>query len=414
MKKIIAGCWQLFKRTPLGRLIRFLSPQWLVNLLEHFPVAILANIIYGFPSKKVKVIGVTGTDGKTTTVNMLYQILKDAGRTVSMVSTVNGVIGDKTFKTGFHTTSPHSFYIQEYIKKAVRAGSEYIVLEVTSHSLDQHRFLGVKFDVGVITNITPEHLDYHKTFEKYFKTKLKLVKNAKFAVINKEIQETGEISGKKFTFGLLDGDFNQKELKLKLKVPGNYNTENALAAIGVASVLGIEKKLAVKSLENFKGVLGRMEEIENRRDIRVIVDFAHTPNGLQQALTTLREQSKGQLIALIGAEGQRDVEKRPKLGEIAARLADVVILTAVDPRGQLQKINEQILQGAKKAGASLDKNLFVVDDREEAINFAINKLAGKGDIVGIFGKGHETTLNYAGKETPWSDQQAALKALNNG
>lgn len=414
MKKLIAGFWQLFKKTPLGKVIRALSPQWLVNLLLQLPVAIVANIIYGFPSRRIKAVGVTGTDGKTTTTNMLYKILKDAGEKVSLVSTTATIIGDKTYDTGFHVTSPHQFIVQELIKKAADSGSKYIILEVTSHALDQHRFLGVKFDVGVVTNITHEHLDYHKTFENYQKAKFKLLQRARVPVVNQGIKGVGGIKGKIITFGLKEGDFNRKELNLKLKVLGDYNVENALAAYAVASVLGIDQNVAKNALENFEGVVGRMEEIRNDWGIKTFVDFAHTPNGLQQALQTLRSQTKGKLISIIGAEGQRDIEKRPLLGETAARLSDFVVVTAVDPRGQLEKINQQIIAGAEKVGAKMDETLYIINNRSEAINFVINKLAKKGDTVGIFGKGHEKSINYTGVEEPWSDVEAVKKAFKNG
>ena len=232
--------------------------------------------------------------------------------------------------------------------------------------------------------------------------------------MNQGIRMIGGVKGKLVTFGLKEGDFNQKDINLKLKVPGEYNIENALAAYSVASVLGIKREVIVKSLENFDGVAGRMEEVKNNRGVEVFVDFAHTPNGLEQALKTLRDQTKGKLISIIGAEGQRDVEKRPLLGGIAAKLADIVVVTAVDPRGQLKKINAQIMEGAKKVGAKEGSNIFVIDNRQEAINFAINELAKKGDTVGIFGKGHEKSINYTGVEEPWSDIEAVKLALKNG
>lgn len=320
-----------------------------------------------------------------------------------MISTINA--------PGFHVTSPDPFTIQKFTKQALESGDEYLILEVTSHALDQYRFWGIKFEVGVITNVTHEHLDYHKTFKNYLNTKLKLIQDVNFAVLNQGIKG---VRGKTTTFGLSEGDFNQRDLNFKLKVPGDYNIENALAAYAVAYVLGIEKTVARKALENFEGLVGRMEEVKNNLGFQTFVDFAHTPNGLEQALKTLRGQTKGKLISIIGAEGQRDIEKRPLLGEIAARLSDFVIVTAVDPRGSLDKINQQIVAGAKKAGAKEQVNLFVVDDRKEAINFAINKLAKKGDTVGIFGKGHEKSINYTGVEEPWSDVEAAKLALKNG
>lgn len=392
--------------------LRKFVPQKVINYSKHLPAAILANYRFGFPGKKLKVIGVTGTDGKTTTVNMIYQILKAAEKKVSMISTINA--------PGFHVTSPDPFTVQKFTKQALESGDEYLILEVTSHGLDQYRFWGIKFEVGVITNVTHEHLDYHKTFEKYLHTKFKLLKNVRFAVINSNLKTNVPRSWDKclyrklVTFGFGKGDFNQRDIKLKLHVPGDYNVENALAAYAVASVLGIEKIIAKKALENFEGIAGRMEEVKNNRGIEVFVDFAHTPNALDQALKTLREQTKGRLISLIGAEGQRDIEKRPLLGEVAARLSDLVVITAVDPRGQLEKINQQIIEGAKKEGAKEGKNLFVISDRKEAIDFAINKLAKKGDVVGIFGKGHEKSINYTGIEEPWSDVEVVRGVLKNG
>src|SRR3989344_3027881 len=220
------------------KLIRKIIPQPIVNNFWHLPKAILPNISYGFPSRGMTIIGVTGTDGKTTTTNMIYQILKNAGKSVSMVSTINAVVGDKSYDTGFHVTSPDPFVVQKLIKDAKAAGSEFLVLEVTSHALDQHRFWGVKFNVGVVTNITHEHLDYHKTFENYKNTKLRLLNNSKIPI-------------------------EYKKLKINLKIPGEYNIENASAAIAVTTALGIDQKLARKTLENFENLTGRMEEVKN-------------------------------------------------------------------------------------------------------------------------------------------------------
>jgi len=335
----------------------------------------LANVFYGFPTKNLKVIGVTGTDGKTTTVNMIYQILKAANKKVFMISTINS--------PGLHVTSPDPFVVQKLIKEAVTEGNKYLVLEVTSHALDQFRFWGIKFEVGVITNITHEHLDYHKTFENYKNTKLKLLKNSKIPI-------------------------EYIKLKLKLKIPGEYNIENASAAVAVTTALGIDKELARKAVENFEGLTGRMEEVKNKRGLKIIIDFAHTPNGLEQALKALRGLTKGKLIAVFGSAGQRDEGKRPLMGQIARKLADYVVVTAEDPRGELEIINKQITQSAKTG-----KNLFVIEDRQKAIDFAINKLAKKGDTVGIFGKGHEKSMNLDGKnEIPWSDKEAVEKVLN--
>lgn len=389
--------------------------QQTINNFYHLPKAVLANIVLGFPARRLTVIGVTGTDGKTTTTNMIYQILKLAGKKVSIVSTINAIVCGKSYDTGFHVTSPDPYMVQKFAKKAQDSGDEYLVLEVTSHALDQYRFWGIKFDIAVITNITHEHLDYHKTFENYLKTKLSLLRDVKFAVINREIGEIRgirEIEGKIITFGLERGDFNQKDLKLKLKIFGDYNVENALAALAVAYCLDIKKEIAQKALENFGEIKGRMNEIKNNKGLRIFIDFAHTPNGLEQALKALRANYRGRIISLIGAEGFRDVGKRAMMGEIAMKLSDIVIVTAVDPRGQIDVINSQITKGAKSSGAQDNINYFIIDDRNKAIDFAVNSLARKGDIVGVFGKGHESSMNMDGKkEFSWSDIGAVEKAL---
>ncbi len=395
----------------MKKLIKNILSQEFINNFYHLPKAVLANIIYGSPTRGMKVVGVTGTDGKTTTTNMIYEVLKAAGKKVSMVSTVNAVVGGKAFDTGFHVTSPDPFAVQKFAKLAKESNAEYLVLEATSHALDQYRFWGIKFDMGVITNITHEHLDYHKTFDNYQKIKLTLIKETEFAIVNQNIKG---IKRKTITFGLEKGDFNQKEIKLKLKVLGDYNIENALAALAVAFALGINKTVAQRALENFGGVKGRMEEVKNTKGIKIIVDFAHTPNALENVLKTLSKETAGRLIAVFGSAGKRDVEKRELMGAIAGKLADLIVVTAEDPRGELEIINKQIIKGVEKSGKNLGRSLFVEADRGKAINFAVNELARKGDTVGIFGKGHEGSMNLDGKkEIPWSDVDVVKQILDN-
>lgn len=401
----------------MKKLIKDILSQKVINYFYHLPKAVLANIIYGFPTKGMKVIGVTGTDGKTTTVNMVYQILTSAGKKVSMVSTINAVIGGKKYDTGFHVTSPDPFMLQKFAKKVLENGDEYLVLEVTSHALDQYRFWGIKFDVGVITNITHEHLDYHKNFENYKATKFRLLKDVNSGIINWDLKQYAGrshklLSKRLFSFGLSTGDFNRKEIKLNLKIPGDYNIENALAALGVAFVLNIGREVAVKALEKFEGITGRMEEVKNSKGLKIFIDFAHTPNALEQSLKTLREQTNGRIIAVFGSAGKRDVGKRGLMGEVAGKLADIVVVTAEDPRGELEVITRQIMSGAEKCGKVLGKNLFAEGDRGKAIGFAINEIARKGDTVGILGKGHEVSMNLDGKkEIPWSDRKAVERVL---
>lgn len=398
-------------------LLRKIIPRKIINTFWHFPVAILANIINGFPSRKIKVIGVTGTDGKTTTTNMIYQILKTAGKNVSMVSTINASLGEKKYDIGFHVTSPHSFTVQKFLRQAIKAKSEFMVLEVTSHALDQHRFLGVKFDIGVITNITHEHLDYHKSFQNYLNAKSKLIKKVRIAVLNHDEKHFKKLSkktsGSVVSFGFSkEANFNPNKFPINVSISGRFNILNGLAASAAAVNLGINPKDIKRALKTLKSLEGRMQQIQNSKGVKIIIDFAHTPNALEQALKALKIDKKGKIIAVFGCAGQRDIEKRFLMGEIASRLSDLVVITAEDPRGKIDEINTQIIQGTKRSRGELDKNVFIINDRQKAIEYAINILAKKGDTVGIFGKGHEKSMNLDGKrELPWSDQLAVEKAL---
>lgn len=387
-----------------------------IKNIYHFCNAFLANVRYGFPTKKLTVIGVTGTDGKTTSVNMIYQILKGTGKKVSMVSTINAIIAGKAYDTGFHVSSPDPFVIQKFAKQAIKSGDEFLILEVTSHALDQYRFWGIHFDTVVITNITHDHLDYHGSFENYFATKAKLLKNVRIAVVNKDEKHFERLSkmtnAKIVTFGTSrKADYNSTDFPIKISMLGDFNTLNGLAAFAVCINYGVDAIDIKKTLAVFSNLIGRMDEVKNNRGFRIIIDFASTPFALEQALKTLRKLTKGKLIAVFGSAGKRDISKRPLMGEIAAKFADISIITAEDPRGELEKINKQIVEGSMKAGGILNKNVFVVNDRQKAIDFAINNLAKKGDAIGIFGKGHEQSMNYNGVELPWSEHEAVKKAL---
>lgn len=383
----------------------------------HLGQALLAAIYCSFPSKKLTVIGVTGTDGKTTTVSMIYYILKSAGFGVSMISSVNAQIDQKIYDTGFHVTTPSPWQIQKLLKKAVAAGSKYFILEVTSHGLDQNRLAFVDFEIGVITNITHEHLDYHKTWENYAHAKAKLFRNTHYSILNKDDQSfnflKSRAGGKIITYCLhKSADFNLKNFPLKLKIPGDYNLANALAAAAATSVLSIGKSQILKSLANFSGVKGRMEKVDLGQDFKVVIDFAHTPNGLEQALKTIRSQltvDGSRIIAVFGAVGERDKSKRPLMGKVADELADQIVLTSEDPRGEdPDEIARQIASGLETK--SEEKDYFIVTNRKDAIQFAIN-LAKAGDTVAIFGKGHEKSMTYGKKETPWDEFKAAENVI---
>ena len=385
--------------------------------IYHLLNAVLANVWFGFPARKLIVIGVTGTDGKTTTVNMIYQILKKAGKKVSMISTINVVVAEKSYDTGFHVSSPDPFVVQKFANEAQKNGDEFLILEVTSHALDQYRFWGIKFDIGIITNITHDHLDYHQTWENYFLTKAKLIKNVRIAILNREEKHFAQLAqktkGKVVSFGFSkQADYNPKKFPVKLAMLGDYNVLNGLAAAAVCQDIGIGSEVIKSTLATFSNLSGRMEEIKNNRGFKTIVDFASTPYSLEQALKTLRKLTKGRLISVFGSAGKRDVAKRSLMGEISAKLSDITIVTAEDPRGDLEIINKQIQSGAEKFGAKLNNNLFVIEDRARAIDFAVNTVAKKGDTIGFFGKSHEKSMNYTGKkEEPWDEFEEVKKTL---
>lgn len=372
-------------------------------------------IKYGYPSRSLKLIGITGTDGKTTTANLIFSILEKAQKKVSIVSTIYGKVGDEVFDTGFHVTTPRPKALQSYFSKAVKEGSEYFILEATSHGLDQYRLLGCNFEVGILTNITHEHLDYHKTFDNYFQTKAKLFKRSKLCILNIDDSSFEKMKkrtrGKLVTYGLSKvADVNPLNFSFRTTLPGEYNKYNILAAVACAKAIGIDERVIKEAIAEFKELSGRMEEIKNTRGIKIFVDFAHTPNALEGVLKTLKE-GRGRLISVFGAAAERDIEKRPVMGRLSAELADITILTDEDPRFEnREKIIEEIAGGALKAGAKEGITLFREPDRYKAIKLALS-FAKKGDVVGIFGKGHEKSMNYSGVEKLWSDQSAVRKIV---
>jgi UDP-N-acetylmuramoyl-L-alanyl-D-glutamate--2,6-diaminopimelate ligase len=417
----------------IARRVRPLFPQVIVNYLYHLPKAILASRLFGNPAQDLEIIGVTGTDGKTTTSTLIYHILKTAGKKVALVSTVDAKIGRKTLKTGFHVTSPNPFALQALLRRMRSQKIRYVVLEVTSFGLDQFRIYPIHPKIAVLTNITHEHMDYHQTFENYLGAKLKLFKKAEHAVVNKDLPVFGEINAKLLkvlfsTYSLhIDSQmrpdkieyledktiFTLGDMTYTLPMTGEYNLYNALAAISTALLLDISPTDIKRALSSFKGVKGRMEEVENKRDIHAFVDFAHTPNALKEVLTNLRSHKKQgeKLIVVFGAAGARDASKRPIMGLEASRIADKIILTAEDPRFEdPSEIAKEILSGVP---TNKRKNVIIEPDREKAIDYAVNHLAQKGDWVVVCGKGHEESMNLDGfEETPWSDQETLLIALN--
>ncbi len=396
----------------------------------HLLQAVAANIYYGWPGTKLKLIGVTGTDGKTTTTHLIYEILKTAGKKAAFISSVYAQIGNQSFDTGFHVTSPDPHLIPKYLKMAQDAACEYVVLEVTSHGLDQNRFWGQKFVVGVLTNITHEHLDYHKNYKQYVATKRKLLLRSETQVVNQDDAAFRllKLPDKEnlVTYGLTEkSDVNPQNFPFITRLPGNYNQYNCLAAIAVGIKLKIPSHYIRKAIRDFTGVAGRFEEIKNHKNIRIIIDFAHTPNAFVQVLSTVKQSTAKNLIHVFGCAGLRDFSKRPIMGEISAKYADFIILTEEDYRTEnLDKILDSIAQGCSKNGAvefavsnyqSARKAkmpvFFKIKDRQAAINFAIRKLARKNDTVLLTGKAHEKSLCRGKIEYPWSEYEAVKIAL---
>lgn len=381
--------------------------------------AALAAIFFNFPSKHITVIGVTGTDGKTTTVHMIYDIFRSTTPKVSMVSSIYAAIGSKTYDTGFHVTTPSSWQVQKLLRKAVDSGHKYIVMETTSHGLNQNRLAFVKFDVGVLTNVTHDHLDYHGTWENYGLSKLRLLNDTKYSILNEDDEKSYEFlknkaGGKVISYSLEGkGLFTLKSFPMKLKIPGEHNLSNGLAAATAASILGITRPKILKALNNFSSPKGRLDRIDMSQDFEVYIDFAHTPNAFKQTFLTLRKTqakgSKSKLIVVFGAAGKRDKAKRSEMGEIADSLADVIVLTSEDPRNEdPTKIALEIMKGIKSK--HLEKDLFIIPERQKAIEYAI-QICQKGDIVTFLGKGHEKSMAIGKKETAWDEYEAVRHAI---
>ena len=409
-------------------------------------LAQMAAAWHGHPARSLVMIGITGTDGKTTTCNLLHQILLSAGIQAGMITTVNAVLGEQSRDTGFHVTTPDAQQVQFYLAEMVHAGLTHCVLEATSHGLAQRRVLPSDFDVGVITNITHEHLDYHGTYEDYRQAKGMLfaglagdsdkrVRIQKTAVLNRDdasyefLRDLSRV--RQLTYGLapnadVAGHLNRSDLsglhfsvqaeayEIDLHSPliGEYNLSNCLAAFATAvEVLGIEPELAAKGIAAMQAVPGRMESIDMGQSFIAMVDFAHTPNALRQALQTARGLTQGRVIAVFGSAGLRDRAKRRMMAEVSAKLADLTILTAEDPRIEsLDAILEEMAEGVRAEGGVEGSTFWRVPDRGDALRTAV-RMARSGDLVVACGKGHEQSMCFGTTEHAWDDRIALRAAL---
>jgi UDP-N-acetylmuramoyl-L-alanyl-D-glutamate--2,6-diaminopimelate ligase len=430
----------------------------------------IAASFYDFPARKLTVIGVTGTDGKTTTCNLIYKILLAAGVRAGLISTVNAVIGNEVLDTGFHVTTPDAHDVQRYLARMVEAGLTHVVLETTSHGWAQFRVDACEFDIGIITNITHEHLDQHGSYENYRAAKGRLFTsldktlpkpkgNPRLAVLNRDdhsfdyldsitkvrkmnygIEMSADVRAEEIRYSPLGIQFmavsNDLHVAIKSNLVGAYNVSNCLAAWSATVVgLGIKPEIATKGIESLDGVPGRMERIDLGQNFTAIVDFAHTPNALKvtleaarQMLTTENTESvenninsvdsvrsvvnKPRVIAVFGSAGLRDKEKRRMMAATSIELADLTVLTAEDPRTEsLQGILEEMAAGARSKGGREGETFWCVADRGEAIKFALS-LARPGDIVLACGKGHEQSMCFGAVEYPWDDRVAMRAALS--
>ena len=407
-------------------------------------LALLCAAWHDFPARKMRVIGVTGTDGKTTTTTLIHAILGAAGEHAGMVSTVAASIGGRQIDTGLHTTTPDAPAMQDYLADMAREGCTYAVLETTSHGLHQKRVDACEFDIAVITNITHEHLDYHGTYENYREAKATLFRmlstaarkpgQAKIAVLNADdpayaflraipserclsyaLDARADVAaesivedakGQRFTAVTPAGRF-----PVEIVLPGRYNVANALAAISVAVGLGLPIAAIQRGLAAVTYIPGRMERIDEGQDFTAIVDFAHTPNALEQALTFARTMTTGRVIVVFGTAGLRDRTKRPLMGEAAGRLADFTVITTEDPRTEnVSAIMSEIAAGLHSAGRREGEGYVPIAERAVAIIFAVN-MAQPGDLVIVTGKGHEQSMCFGTTEYPWDDHVAMRAAL---
>jgi UDP-N-acetylmuramyl-tripeptide synthetase len=476
-----------------------------VKNIYHLFQAVAANLFFGFPSRKIKIIGVTGTNGKTTTVWMVDKILQEAGFKTAVSSTINFKIGEEEWvnKTKFTTRS--AWQTQKFIKQAVKAECDYLVMETSSHALDQNRVWGVVYDVAVITNITREHLDYHGDMESYKNAKLRLFtaigKNSKSKILNSkqvtnskpQIRKNGvvivnlamdraeeflaveadekygyftetlnyksEILNKIQTINnkfetvearniksdINGSAFEVRDMKFEIHLPGQFNVENALAAVCAGLSQGINLTICSKALKKIKKVPGRMDYVENDRGLKIIIDYALTPDSMEKLGQLARQiAEKHKIIWVFGACGERDRGKRPIMGAVGAKYADIVIITNEDPYGEDEEdiINQvlsgivdgteledgtnskfQILNSKSNSKSQKPKNnkkfnkeengdkvVFKITDRKDAIKKAL-EMAQEGDVVLVTGKGAEETMAIGKKRIPWNDRKVVEKIL---
>ncbi len=392
----------------------------------HFAQSIVANAKYHSPAKKLRVIGVTGTNGKTTTCFMIWNMLNHAGYKTGLMTTVAWGV-DKLKPELGHMTTVDANTLNRRILEIKNQSAEFLVLEVTSHALAEFRTLGIPFELAVFTNLTHDHLDYHKTFTNYRNTKGKLFKKAKFSILNADDEATDyfkTLSHKYITYGINKGDYRAKDIKLSVsgvkyslgdinietKIPGEFNVLNSMAAALVGQKLGLTNKQIEDGIKSLVSVEGRMNLIDEGQPFTVIVDYAHTPDALEKVFDSVGSH-KGRIISVHGGAGRRDPATREIRGRILAKYSDIVIITEDDSRDEdPETIAAAFIAGAERQGKTLGKDLFKELNRKKAIELAL-KTAKKGDLVLILGKGHEKSILRADGPHDFNDAAVATKIL---
>ncbi len=418
----------------------------------HWGQAVKAAVKYKFPAKKMTVIAVTGTNGKTSTCFLIWKMLNNAGYKTGVMTTVGWGI-DHINKQVEHMTTADSETLNARMRKIADAGAEYLVLEATSHAMVQFRTWGVPVEVAVLTNVTHEHLDYHKTFKRYRDAKRKLFKKAKFGVVNAEdksgiwfMQDVpdnitygikhGKLRAKKIKMGVSGVEYTTNDIKIqrsekavgltdaseykvgkmeiRTQIPGEFTVFNSLAAVGVGLRLGLTETEITEGIYALESVEGRMNRVEVGQDYGVIVDYAHTPDAFLKVYASVVPEMRrtgGRIISLFGGAGRRDETTRAKRGEIGGKYSDIVIVTEDDSRDEdPKKIAEMFVEGAEKVGKVRDKDLFVELNRAKAIRKAC-EMASKGDLVLVLGKGHEKTILRADGAHPFEDLKVTEKIV---
>lgn len=416
------------------KLVKKVIPKQLFQSIEpygHLAEAVTFNVINGFPGKGMKVIGVTGTNGKTTTSFLIHRMLHEAGYKVGLNTTVGWGVGDDIKPQLHHMTNVAVPELMQRLKYFKEQGVEWLVLETTSHALAQNRVWGIPYSVAVMTNLTHEHLAYHGTFERYRDAKRRMFK---LANANKDGLRAGVINADDPSAELFASDIQHpimygvdggsvqaqnvqlspegvsyrakigdKTLDIICQLPGSFNVYNSLAAACVGHIVGLNKDQIEKGIAALRSVEGRMTTIEEGQDFSVIVDYAHSPDSFEKLFKDLRPTIKGKMIVVFGSLGGGDKGKRPLQGELAGQYADEVVICEEDDRQENpDQIANDIAVGAEKAGKVRDRDLFLIHDRPEAMQFAVDR-AVKGDTVLFLGKGHEKTIEHADGEFPWDE-----------